>query len=221
MTRNGTGAGSPLTRREMIVRLIGGAGAGMICVETGAAQSIHKHMVHGGPLAHADEQVAAAPWTPAVLDAHQNETLIVLAERIVPNSTKAQVNRTIDLLLSVDSAEDRQRFVDALSAIDHESQQRFGQPFKNISDAQQTELLTIASAKPPGNRNRVPFSSRSDRSREERRTANSTLYDHFDVLKHWTTRVYYSSEVGMRELGWTGEYFFDSYPGCQHPEGHS
>ena len=32
--------------------------------------------------------------------------------------------------------------------------------------------------------------------------------------------AYYSSEIGMRELGWTENRFFASFPGCTHPGGH-
>ena len=47
-----------------------------------------------------------------------------------------------------------------------------------------------------------------------------TLRDHFDNLKGWISGAYYSSEVGMRELGWTGQVMFESFPGCEHPDGH-
>ena len=47
-----------------------------------------------------------------------------------------------------------------------------------------------------------------------------TLRDHFDLLKGWIAGAYYSSEIGMRELGWTGNVVFAEFPGCQHPGGH-
>lgn len=40
-------------------------------------------------------------------------------------------------------------------------------------------------------------------------------------MKGWVVGAYYSSEVGMRELGWTGDVMFESFPGCEHPGGHS
>lgn len=48
-----------------------------------------------------------------------------------------------------------------------------------------------------------------------------TLRDRFEHLKGWIVGAYYSSEIGMRELGWTGNVFFASFPGCEHPGGHS
>ena len=48
-----------------------------------------------------------------------------------------------------------------------------------------------------------------------------TPRDHFDLLKGWIAGAYYSSEIGMRELGWTGNVFFETFPGCDHPDGHA
>jgi hypothetical protein len=39
-------------------------------------------------------------------------------------------------------------------------------------------------------------------------------------LKGWISVAYYSSEIGMKELGWTPDRVFASFPGCEHPEGH-
>ena len=48
-----------------------------------------------------------------------------------------------------------------------------------------------------------------------------TLGDALAHLKGWVAGAYYSSEMGMKELGWTGDTFFEGYPGCTHPEGHA
>jgi len=48
-----------------------------------------------------------------------------------------------------------------------------------------------------------------------------TIRDHFNNLREWISGGYYSSEIGMRELGWTGQLFFDKLPGCDHPDGHA
>lgn len=48
----------------------------------------------------------------------------------------------------------------------------------------------------------------------------STMRGHFENLKEWIVGAYYSSEIGMRELGWTGNVFHQELPGCTHPDGH-
>jgi hypothetical protein len=40
------------------------------------------------------------------------------------------------------------------------------------------------------------------------------------TLKSWVAGAHYSSETGMKELGFTGSVFFQTFPACTHPEGH-
>lgn len=209
-----------LNRRELLRRLLaGGAGAALPAVA--ASHPIHMHLMNATTLSEADDKVAASDWAPEFFDLHQSETLVVLAERIVPGSTQAQVNRFIDLLLTVDTQENQEKFLASLSAFEAESLRHFDHPFKEITEDQQNQILTIASAEKPGRpegpENWSWFAVPSSESSEAFRV---TLRDHFENLKGWISGAYYSSEVGMRELGWTGEYIYESFPGCQHPDGH-
>src|SRR5262245_44459801 len=115
----------------------------MVLGQVAMAHPIRKHLADGELLAGAADQAPSGGWTPKVLTPRQNETLLALSERMVPNSGKAEVNRFIDLLLSVDTPETLREFSDSLAVFDRESQQRFGHAFKDISEAQQNELLTI------------------------------------------------------------------------------
>jgi hypothetical protein len=45
-----------------------------------------------------------------------------------------------------------------------------------------------------------------------------TLRDHFDRIKGWVVDAYYSSEPGLKELGYSGQMFFAEFPNCTHPE---
>jgi hypothetical protein len=148
--KNGSSAGRGINRREMVRRLVGGAGVGYAIPAVADSHPIHKHLADAASLTEADAKVAASEWKPQFLDPHQNETLIVLADRIVPGSTKSQVNRFIDLLLSVDIAENQQKFNNSLSAMDGESLNRYRHPFKNLTEAQQNELLTGLPPRSPG-----------------------------------------------------------------------
>jgi hypothetical protein len=209
-----------LTRREMAQRILGAAAAGCAFPELAPSHPVHKHLADAPLLDQAEAQTAAADWTPQVLDRHQDATLTVLAERLVPRSTEAQVNRFIDLLLSVDTPENQKRFFAALSAFDAEALSRFQKPFKELSAEEQTSILDAASTAEPGqsaSSNSYWFAIPSQAPAAPPRL---TLRDHFDHLKGWISGAYYSSEVGMRELGWTGNYFFESFPGCDHPDGH-
>jgi hypothetical protein len=220
MPDRGMETGSQLSRREMIRKLVSGAGASVVLAGTAAAHPAYKHLADGTLLASADAHVPAAAWTPKYLNAQQNETLVALAERISPNSGKAQVNRLIDLLLSVDAADIQDEFKESLAAFDRESKSRYGHPFKDIPESKQNALLTIASTGTPGRGIKDRGWSDEDNPVHNKSTAEVSFRDHFENLKSWITAVFYSSEVGMRELGWTGVHFFTELPGCQHAEGH-
>jgi Gluconate 2-dehydrogenase subunit 3 len=219
---NGSAAARRLSRREMIRRLVSGAGAGAVLAGTASAHPIYKHLADGTLLAGLDAHVPAGAWQPQYLNPHQSETLEVLAERILPNSSKAQVTRFIDLLLSVDTAEAQGALNHSLLAFDQEAQQRFGRPFKDASEANQDELLTVFSTPVPDSEKNRPEPS-EDEPHPERLLAEgqATPFDHFQNIKTWVTGAYYSSEFGMRELGWNGVVFFQDFKGCQHPEGHA
>jgi len=203
------GIGGQLTRREMVRRLLAAAGAGTAWPLMAASHPIHELFRNAAVLDEA-ENLAAADWRPLILNAQQDETLSALAERIVPGSTKAQVNRFIDLLLNVDTAEHKQKFAEALAAFEAGSQKRFGKRFPSLDASQQNMLLTDASAHP----------AKEDSSDSAGRE-NRGLHKDFENLKGWISGAYYSSEMGMRELGWTPDRVFASFPGCEHPEGHS
>jgi hypothetical protein len=191
-----------LTRREMVQRLLAGAAVGAAWPFGIDGHPIHKHFANDAILAEADK-LGAATWKPIVLNAEQNRELIALAESIVPGSEKALVNRFIDLLLSVDTTENRTKFEASLLAMNTEATKRFGKPFPILDATQREAVLTAASAEPASGD-----------------SAAAELHEHFENLKGWVSGAYYSSEAGMRELGWTGEFAFGKYPECEHAEGH-
>ncbi len=199
----------PLTRREMVRRMLTGVGAGVAWPLVATSQSLHELLNNDAVFAEA-EKLGGPDWKPLFLSAQQNETLAALAESLVPGSTNAQVNRFIDLLLSVDTPESQKRFMTSLAAFEAEAEKRFDKRFPALDASQKNALLTEVSTKPAGENS-------SDASTSEK---HSALYDHFENLKGWVAGAYYTSEAGMRELGWTGEYAFESFPGCKHPEGH-
>jgi len=204
--READAVGGQLTRREMVRRLLAGAGAAWPLVA--ASHPIHEIFKNDAVIERA-EKLGAAGWKPVFLNAQQNESLIALAERIVPGSTKAQVNRFLDLLLSVDTDKHKKEFAAALAAVEAESQKRFEKGFASLDDRQQNMLLTDAAA---------PLAKTDGVGNTEKE--NSGLHKHFENLKGWVSGAYYSSEMGMRELGWAEDRVFANFPGCEHPEGH-
>jgi hypothetical protein len=183
--------GKKLTRREMVEKLLAGVAAGAAWPLIASSHPIHQHLKNGVALDRAEAAQAATSWKPLFLNQQQNETLVTVSESIVPGSAQAQVNRFIDLLLSVDTTENQKKFVASLTAVDSEAQQRFGSGFHQLTPSDRESLLTGISGEGP------------------RR-------EHFNHLKDWITVAYYSSEEGMRELGWTENRAFRTFPGCEH-----
>ena len=197
-------------RREIMQRLVLGAGGLVTLPFIADAHPIQHHLRDATAIALADAQSQATEYTPGFLSAPQLETLRVLAERIIPGATKANSAEFIDQLLTVAKAEEQQEFLRAMSAFEQLALTRATMPWRQLTAAQQDELLTRASTEKPGVTN--PGGTTP---------ARVTIRDHFEHLKGWIVGAYYSSEIGMRELGWTGNVFFPEFPGCTHEGGHA
>ena len=196
--------------RRMIVQvLLAGAGAGAAWPLLANAHPIYG-LLSGTAVLDEVAKLGAADWKPAFLTSPQNETLTAIAESVVPGSTKAQVSRFIDLLLSVDKPENQHQFLESLTALDAAAQKRFGKHFPALDEEQKNALLSDVSRKAES-----PKTLDTDAGKKQ-----PSLYGHFENLKGWVSGAYYSSEVGMQELGWTGDYVFEKFPGCLHPEGY-
>jgi gluconate 2-dehydrogenase subunit 3-like protein len=195
---------SGISRREMVRRLMmaGGVGFSFAGLAEGQGHPVFKHLANHNAVAAATTKAAKPDWAPAFLDRHQSETLEVLGERIIPGSSKAQVNRFIDLLLSVDTQEAQTKFMASLSAFEAESLKRFSHPYKEVPENQQNEILQSASTMKPADA-------------AEGQLQRATMRDHFENIKNWIVGAYYSSEIGMKELGWTGQVIFPGFPGCK------
>lgn len=149
-------------------------------------------------------------WTPLFLSPEQNNILVSIGEAIVPGSGPAAVNRFIDLLLSVGTKQHQDEFTQALSSINSAAVKQYGNPFAELSQKDQTSFLTTVS---------TSVSRRSEGAAGPERNG-PTLRGHFENIKGWVSGAYYSSEEGMKELGWTPDRIFHHFPQCAHTEGH-
>lgn len=189
-----------IARRAVLQTLLGGVGAGLALPSIVEAQHpVHQHLASATGVEAAQRKAAAAGYKPEFLDAHQLKTLEVLAEAIVPGSTAAKVAPFLDQLLAVENAQSQRGFIGALGAFDMAAINKHGKAWKSITASEQDALLQEASAE----------------------GGTLPLRGHFQNLKSWIAGAYYSSEPGMKELGWTGNVFHQELPGCTHPGGHS
>lgn len=201
------------SRRQVLQVLAGGVG-GSLAAPVCSAGPGHDH-----PSTPAAARPAAEPAGPAFLDAHQLATVASLAEAVVPGSAGAGVAPFVDRLLAVDTRERQRAFLAALGAVQAESAARFGRPWLALTGDQKAALLTAASTGRPSRPPRY-WTPGQPALAPEPPPAPPTLRDRFDVLKERIATAYYSSEAGMKELGFTGEMIHPDLPGCTHPGGH-
>lgn len=210
-------------RRALLQTLVGGAGLGLALPAFGENHPMHEHLHDQARVTTADAKARAQGWKPAFLDQHQVDTLRVLAEQIVPGSTKAKSAEFIDALLAVDVEPRQRRFLQSLGAFEGLAIAQAKQPWKALSEADRTALLTKASTAEPGASGAPGAAAAGGGGAASGPRGGDrpvTIRDHFDHLKGWISGAYYSSEIGMRELGWTGNMFFEKYPGCTHGGSH-
>ena len=188
-----------VSRRAAMQTLVAAVGAGFAMPSTANAQHpIHAHLAHPETVALTQQRAAASASALEFLDAHQARTLEAIAELIVPGSTKARVGPFLDQLLAVESPTNQRDFLGALGAFDMAAIAKHGKAWTAIAPPQQDALMREASIA----------------------ESSTALRNHFENLKTWIAGAYYSSEPGMRELGWNGNVFFPELPGCTHPGGH-
>jgi hypothetical protein len=200
-------------RRGVLQALALSAGAGLALPRPAESQAAHHPAASATPEAH--PALPAAPF----LDPHQLETLASLAESIVPGSTAAGVAPFVDRLLAEDTPERQRAFLAALGAIQAESAARYRRPWLGLEPEQRAEILTVASTGRPSREPR-PWTSGQPVLVPAPPPAPPTLRDRFDLLKERIATAYYSSEAGMKDLGWTGNLIHEVFPGCPHPGGH-
>lgn len=160
----------------------------------------------------ASKDLAAANWNPVFLDEHQNETLIVLSDLILPatdtpGAKEALVNRYIDLVLAAERSEAQRKFLSALGYIDGESIRQYKKAFRYLTREEQDDLL-----------HQVSYPRAASNWTGETPAADPG-HAHFEELKQRIVFAYYSSSTGERELGWDGAVLHGVYQGCSHPEG--
>ncbi len=222
-----TSAQAGMNRRQALRRLAAGAGASAALPvvgravgrepqdqarhHSGAGQAPLRPTGYGGQALGSarppDPALSAKDWKPNFFDAHENETVLAVADLLIPETDTpgakaAQVNRFIDLMLSVESAERQKAYLQALGWLDGYCLKQYSNPFTKLGVAQQTDVLTLLT-----HENETP------------ETAHGVKL--FRIIKQSIVDAYYSSEVGLlQELKYETNPFQPEFPGCKNPEEH-
>jgi hypothetical protein len=211
---------SPGVARRSVLRGLATAIAGAVVLpEETALRAQHEH----GTSASAPQAAAQASQPSGFLDEHELATLTRLSEQLVPGSAAADVPDVIDRLVAVETAETQREFLNALAAFEAEARSRYAKSWLGLTEAEQIETLGAMSKLEPAVPPAPPWSRGQPVMGSQARPAappSATPRDHFDYLRGLVGRVYYATEPGMKELGWTGNVFWDRVPGCEHGDSH-
>jgi Gluconate 2-dehydrogenase subunit 3 len=180
-----------LSRREASRRLIGMAAIWRL----DAAHPVWILLGRQG-IPGAAEGLDGTNSKPQFLKMDQLADFASVSEGIVPGSTRALVAPFVDLLLSVDSSNVQETFDRSLAVLGEEAKVRFDATLARLTPSQRDRILASASSAPEGSPQRAAFAD----------------------LKTWVVGAYYSSEIGMSELGWTPTRYFISLPDCSNPK---
>ena len=175
-------------RRAVLQSLATGVGA-VVFASRASAEHVHQVAAVGADSAAATTAESGLLF----LDRHAFDTLTMLGEQIVPGSRAAGVPEFLDRLLAVESTDTQKRFMQGLGAFEREAREAHGMPWKTLTEAQATALLTKISAQPDSNVTRQAF----------------------ERIKGAVGESYFSTEAGMKELGWHGSVTFAPPSACE------
>jgi hypothetical protein len=177
-------------RRAVLQSLATGVGAAVMATPASA----HVHQATAGAAPKPTARAARAGAAPALvfLDKHAFDTLAILGEQIVPGSRAAKVPEFLDRLLAVESTDTQKRFTQSLGAFERQARDAHGKPWKALTAAQATALLTRMSEAP----------------------GSESIRRAFDFVKGGVAETYFASEAGLKELGWNRSVMFASPIAC-------
>ena len=129
-----------------------------------------------------DPKLSAKDCKPRFFDEHENETVIALSDLInpdtdFPGAKAAQVNRSIDLLLSASDAETQKAYLQALAWLDGHCLSLYSKPFTQLGRSEQKPVLTLLT-----------------HENDDRRIARGVAL--FRGVKRSIVDAYYRSEIG-------------------------
>ena len=163
------------------------------------ADTIHNHLQ-----GQSAEPKKAGPYQPQFFSGQEAAAVARLTDLILPSdgtpgAKDAGVTEFLDFYLANSPDAARTAFRHGLEWLDATSRTKFGQPFVRLPEAQQTALLTVISSpenSDAGDREGIAF---------------------FQTLRGLTVFAFYTSKIGIDELGYVGNTFTTEFQGaCTH-----
>lgn len=187
-----------ISRRDVLKSLGKGVVAGSVLrvIPVEAAKYAHA-------LVQADKAAAGGAYKPKYFSAHQYKTLQSLCRAIIPPDEKsggaieAGAPEFIDLLTS-ENPQYQLALGGGLMWLDGLCRDRFGEVYVDCSPAQQTSVLDL-----------IAF-----RKNAQADPGLSQGVEFFSFLRNLTADGYFTSEIGIKDLGYIGNTYLKEFPGC-------
>ncbi|MDX2208028.1 MAG: gluconate 2-dehydrogenase subunit 3 family protein [Gemmatimonadales bacterium] len=183
---------STLSRRDLVAT-VAAISAGVALRPTGAQATEATRLVRAAQ--------ANGGFAPKVYTAHEWATVRMLVDYIIPkddrsgSATDALVPEFMDTILDLEPGM-RTAHRGGLAWLDHEMRERTGADFVSATDAERRELLDL-----------IAFP----------RTAPAELthgVQWFNSFRDLTATGFYTSEIGVNDLGYTGNTHVGEWTGC-------
>lgn len=187
-----------ISRRDVLKSLGKGVVAGSVLrvIPTEAANYVHA-------IIQADKAASGGAYKPKYFSAHQYKTLQALCQAIIPSDEKsggaieAGAPEFIDLLTS-ESPDYQLTLGGGMMWLDGICGDRFGKTFVECAPDQQTSMLDL-----------IAF-----RKNAESDPSLSQGVEFFSFLRNLTADGYFTSEIGIKDLGYIGNTYLKEFPGC-------
>ena len=186
-----------ISRRDVLKSLAVGAAATSVlrAIPAHAAEYAH-HMV-------AAEKAATSVYAPKFFPAHEYKTLQTLCQTIIPGegdsggAIEAGAPEFIDLLTS-ENTEYQRELGGGILWLDGTCSDRYGKVFIDCTPQQQKEIL-----------DQIAY-----RNNAIADLSISQGVDFFSLLRNMTADGFFTSEIGIKYLGYIGSTFLTEFPGC-------
>ena len=189
-------------RRDMLKSLsltAAGVALAPFAGELPLAAAIHRHLEQ-----QAVEAITKGPWRPKFFNQQECDTIYRLTDLILPSDSTpgakdAAVTEFLDFYLANSPDPARANFREGLQWLDATARTKFGKPFVELEEAQQGAILMLISSpanSDPGDLAGVNF---------------------FKLIRERTVFAFYTSKIGIQELGYVGNTYASEFPGaCTH-----
>lgn len=188
-----------LSRRELLKSLSAAAlGGSLLRVVTAEAAEQAHRMVSAEKTAS-----ASGAYTPKFFSAHQYRTLRALCQAIIPadhesgGAVEAGAPEFLDLLTS-ENKDFQLQLGGGMMWLDSGCNERYGKVYLECTAAQQDEILNL-----------IAF-----RKNVEKDPKLGPGVEFFSALRKGTADGFFTSEIGIKYLGYIGNTYLMEFPGC-------